>query len=203
MVAECGGMAGGISEQPERFRRHHPHRGGQCRSGHGGKGPRPAGERHRRAAEQGAERQRRGHQPGGLFLPEGAGRGGAASRTGGGHPRRAGHPGGRGSRPRVERGHGASGPDGAAAGRTDRDRGRVRGFIRAAAPLVGPRPHPTDAGRRGAGQRGQDAAGCARSRFRAGAGRGRVPRGPQRGGAADPRRPRRPDGPADRPAGLL
>ena len=42
-----------------------------------------------------------------------------------------------------------------------------------------------------------------RSRFRAGAGRGRVPHGPQRGGAADPRRPRRPDGPADRPAGLL
>ena len=64
------------------------------------KGPRPAGERYRRTAEQGAERQRRGHQPGGLFLPEGAGRGGAASRTGGGHPRRAGHPGGGGSRPR-------------------------------------------------------------------------------------------------------
>ena len=121
------------------------------------KGPRPSHHRRRRPAREAPLRQRRADEPRPLLLPEGAGRGGRSGRAGGGHPGRAGHPRRRGSRPGVERGHGPAGRDGKSAGRPERHHPRVRRAVRAAAALVGPRPHPPDAGRRGAGQRRQDA----------------------------------------------
>ena len=138
LVAQCGGMAGSVPERPQRLRRSGADRRGRPEPVRCRKGPRSAGERRRCPARQGAERQRRGHQPGALLLPQRAGRRGTAGGAGGSHPRGMGHPGGGRGRPRVERGHGAAGRDGPPAGRADRDGGRIRRPVRAVAALVRP-----------------------------------------------------------------